>query len=47
MIHSLKRIKFSKLTKNKFKDKIYKDTELFNLILTKQKMPKEEKMQKI
>ena len=47
MIHSLKRIRFSKLTKNKFKDKIYKDTELFNLILMKQKMPKEEKMQKI
>ena len=47
MILSLKQIRFNKLTKNKFYHKIYKDTELFNIILTIQKMLKEEKMLKI
>lgn len=47
MIHSLRLIKFSKLKKNKFKIKIYKDTELFNLIFMILKMLKEEKMLKI
>ena len=47
MTHCLKLIKFNKLKKNKSKNKIYKDTALFNLILMILKMLKEEKMLKI
>lgn len=47
MTYSLKIIKLNKLMKNKSKNKIYKDTALFNLILMILKMLKEEKMLKI
>lgn len=47
MTYSLKIIKLNKLKKNKSKNKIYKDTALFNLILMIPKMLKEEKMLKI
>lgn len=47
MTYSLKIIKLNKLKKNKSKNKIYKDTALFNLILMILKMLKEEKMLKI